>query len=143
MTAFLRAPRAAALAALLLSLAAAGCAQVEHTVRGPVEAIVAVPTAIEGRADKLVVEASPDRDCQAGVRALRNSQWEVAITAFDRSLRSDPADYRALYARGVANEMLGRFEAALSDYRASNESAPAQSLACLTAIERTKTKLGR
>jgi len=135
-------PRAAALATLFLSLASA-CAQVEHSVRGPVEAIVAVPAAAAGRADKLVVEASVDRDCQAGVRALRNDQWEVAITAFDRTLRGDPADYRALYARGVAHEMLGRYEAALADYRASNENAPAQSLACLTAIERAKSKLGR
>jgi Flp pilus assembly protein TadD len=134
--------RAAALV-FALPLLVCACAQVEHTVRGPVEAIVAVPAVAEGHEDKLVVEASPNRDCQAGVRAMRNSDWAVAITAFDRALRDDAADYRALYARGVSSEMLGRFEDALRDYRASNENAPSQSLACLTAIERVKTKLGR
>lgn len=132
--------------ALLLGLAlgaSQSCAQMEHAVRGPVEAIVDVPAAAEGHADKLVVESSPDRDCEAGVRALRKGDWEVAITAFDRTLRTSPGDWRALYARGVANEMLGRYEPALSDYRASNETAPAQSLTCLTAIERVKSKLAR
>lgn len=136
--------RSSALALIAgLTLSFASCAQVEHTVRGPVEAIVAVPSATEGRSDKLVVEASPDRDCQAGVRAMRNGAWEVAITAFDRALRAEPADYRALYARGVSNEMLGRYDEALRDYRASNENAPAPSLVCSTAIERAKAKAGR
>ncbi len=132
---------------LSLSLAAlffgGSCAHVEHAVRGPVEAIVDVPTAADGRSEKLVVESSPNRDCEAGVRALAKSEWEVAITAFERVLREDPADWRALYARGVAQEMLGRYDAALADYRASNENAPSQSLACLTAIERAKSKAGR
>lgn len=136
--------RPSALALLAgLTLFSLSCAHVEHAVRGPVEAIVAVPAVAEGRAEKLVVEASADRDCQAGVRAMRSGSWEVAITAFDRALRLDPTDYRALYARGVSNEMLGRYEEALRDYRASNENAAAPSLVCSTAIERAKSKTGR
>lgn len=136
--------RSSALALLAgITLSFVSCAHVEHAVRGPVEAIVAVPAASEARAEKLVVEASADRDCQAGVRAMRNGSWELAITAFDRALRADASDYRALYARGVSNEMLGRHDEALRDYRASNECAPAPSLVCSTAIERAKGKAGR
>jgi len=134
---------AAALLSGLSALAGVSCAHVEHAVRGPVEALVEVPSAAPGRSEKLVVEASANRDCQSGVRALRDGQWEVSITAFDRALRDDPDDSHALYAKAVANEMLGRYEEALRDYRASQETAAEPSLTCLTAIERVKSKLGR
>lgn len=134
---------AAALLSGLTLAASVGCAQVQHAVRGPVEAVVEVPAAADGRSEKLIVEASANRDCQTGVRALRNGDWEVSITAFDRALRDDPDDSHALYAKAVANEMLGRYEDALRDYRASQETAVEPSLTCLTAIERVKSKLGR
>jgi tetratricopeptide (TPR) repeat protein len=39
----------------------------------------------------------------------------------DRALKLAPRSFKALYARGLARESLGRFDEAIADYRAALE----------------------
>ena len=133
----------AACTVLFLGSLTASCATVERTVLGPVEALVTIPGARAGQSEQFLVEASTNRSCQAGVRAFRNQDWELSITAFDRALMEDPEDHNAHFALGVAYEQMGNYSDALEHYETAARLSPKPDAAYAMSIERIRTKLGR
>jgi tetratricopeptide (TPR) repeat protein len=134
------------LAAVALVVAAAlpiSCGTVHHVVYGPEEALVTVPGARTGMDEQYIVEASTSRKCQAGVRAVRNSDWELAITAFRQALAEDPDDEQAHFAIGIAYEMTGLLEKSLEHYEAAAALPRKPNPAYTMSVERVRAKLGR
>jgi Flp pilus assembly protein TadD len=128
---------------LLLGAAAAfsSCATVDRAVRGPVEALVVVPGAESGRSEQHLVEASASRSCQAGVRALRNGDYGLAITGFHQALLADPDDEDAHFGLGLAYELTGRVDEALHHYEAASRVTSEPDPNTTMAIERARAKL--
>jgi tetratricopeptide (TPR) repeat protein len=62
------------------------------------------------------ISTSGNPDCQAGVRYLDSESWSAALESFRRAIDADPSDHRALFGAGVACEMMGRNDDALSYY---------------------------
>jgi tetratricopeptide (TPR) repeat protein len=116
---------------------------IKRTVTGPVETLVEVPAAKPGEMEQYVVEASASRPCEAGVRAFRDQQWEVAITAFQQALGEDPDDENAHFALGIAYEMTGQLDKALEQYESANRLPRRPNPAYSMSIERVRAKLGR
>jgi len=137
--------RSARTAVLFLTAAAlcSSCATVERAVVGPVEALVTIPGAAPGQTEQYIVEASASRSCQAGVRAFRNQEWELAITAFEQTLLEDPDDEHAHFALGVAYELTGRVDKALEHYEIANRLPRRPNPSYAMSVERARTKLSR
>lgn len=63
------------------------------------------------------VESSGNANCSNGVRMLRAEAFGDAVAMFRAALSDNPNDHRAAYGAGVACEMSGRYDDALSFYR--------------------------
>lgn len=119
------------------------CGTVHHVVYGPEEALVTVPAADPGMDEQYIVEASASRPCQAGVRAVRNQDWELAITAFRQALAEDSDDEQAHFAIGIAYELTGLLEKALEHYEAAAALPRKPNPAYTMSVDRVRAKLGR
>lgn len=121
----------------------ASCNTVQRAARGPVEAVVVIPSSVAGEQEQYIVEASANRYCEAGVRAFRNSDWALAMTAFKQALVDDPEDDYAHFALGVCYEMTGDIAAALEHYQIANSLPRRPNLNYSTSVARAKAKLGK
>lgn len=135
--------------ALLVTLAAASllapsCGTIKQKIRGPVEAVVTLPSATPGQLEQCIVSASPNSHAEAGVRALRASDWELAKTGFALALVDDSYDHASHYGKGLAYELSGDLPMALACYETAvrfSSEEPNQDYAA--AIARVKAKLTR
>lgn len=105
--------------ALLVTLAAAcllapSCGTIKQKIRGPVEAVVTLPSATPGQLEQCIVSASPNSHAEAGVRALRAGDWELAKTGFSQALVDDSYDHASHYGKGLAYELSGDLPMALA-----------------------------
>ena len=58
--------------------------------------------------------------CDAGVRHMRNDDWDDALAQLKRAVQAEPDDDCAHYALGVAYEKTGDPERALTHYKRAN-----------------------
>ena len=132
-------------AAGVLSAAVFGtsCGAVQRVARGPVEAVVTVPSSVSGEQEQYIVEASANRYCEAGVRAFRNNQWDMAMTAFKQALMDDVDDEYAHFALGLCYEVKGDLASALVQYETANQLPRKPNLNYTTSVARAKAKLGK
>ena len=132
-------------AALVFGVAVFGasCATVQRVARGPVEAVVVIPSSISGEQEQYIVEASANRHCEAGVRAFRNNQWDMAMTAFKQALTDDADDEYAHFALGLCYELKGELAAALAQYETANQLPRKPNMNYTTSVARAKAKLGK
>lgn len=71
-----------------------------------------------------VFKQKQDADYLAGKKALADKHWEQAISLFDKSLKTNPANGPALVGRSRANMELGNLDKALQDANAAVEKEP-------------------
>ncbi len=135
--------------ALLVTLAAAcllatSCGTIKQTIRGPVEAVVTLPSATPGQLEQCIVSASPNSHAEAGVRALRAGEWELAKTGFSQALVDESYDHASHYGKGLAYELSGDLPMALACYETAVRFATEEPNPDYAAsITRVKAKLGR
>lgn len=122
---------------------AASCNTVRRATSGPVEAVVTLPSSVPGEQEQYIVEASANRQCEAGVRAFRNNEWEMAMTAFNQALMDDPEDEYAHFALGICYEMKGDLKQALQHYEEANRIPRKPNLNYSTSVARVKAKLAK
>ncbi len=63
------------------------------------------------------LKSSHNKDCAAGVRALRADDYESAMQFFKSALANEPTDHQAAFCLGVTSELTGDWESALKYYR--------------------------
>jgi serine/threonine protein kinase len=71
------------------------------------------------------------RQFRQGIEYYRQGQYQLAVASLDESIRANPGDPDAVFARGRAYQKLGNYRQAFEDYHAiGQESATPQSIAC-------------
>ncbi|MBM3989419.1 MAG: tetratricopeptide repeat protein [Planctomycetes bacterium] len=125
-------------------LLAPSCGTLKQKIRGPVDAVVTLPSSTPGQLEQCIVSASPNSHAEAGVRALRAGDWELAKTGFSQALVDDSHDHASHYGKGLAYELSGDLPMALACYEIAVRFSPAQpNPDYAAAIERVKAKLTR
>jgi tetratricopeptide (TPR) repeat protein len=123
--------------ALLVSLTAAlllapSCKSWTQKITGPVEAVITLSSSTPGLLE------------QAGVRALRAADWELAKTGFSQALIDNSEDHASHYGMGIAYEQLDKLPMALACYEtALRFSTEEPNPDYAAAVARVRGKLGR
>jgi regulator of sirC expression with transglutaminase-like and TPR domain len=135
--------------ALLVSLTAAlllapSCKSWTQKITGPVEAVVTLSSSTPGLLEQTIVKASPNAHAEAGVRALRAADWELAKTGFSQALIDNSEDHASHYGMGIAYEQLDKLPMALACYEtALRFSTEEPNPDYAAAVARVRGKLGR
>jgi len=135
--------RAFASALFLCSLSIApSCMWMEQSVRGPMDTYVQVPAAQPGQLEQFQVVASANAHAEAGIRAMRNNEWDIAITAFKQALTENSSDERSRFALGLAYEMSGDLQHALEQFQLAQKLSATPNKAYDMCVARVTAKRG-